>query len=52
MTSLRVQDLATFRDYFQKTFNKEMGLPFSSENPWFTFGVSYPGALSGGIHNN
>lgn len=41
-----IVDLATFRDYFQKTFNKEMGLPFSSENPWFTFGVSYPGALS------
>ncbi|PON99506.1 Peptidase S [Trema orientale] len=38
-------DLAIFRQYYQDSLNKKLNRT-SVENPWFVFGVSYPGALS------
>ncbi|KAI5684114.1 hypothetical protein M9H77_05342 [Catharanthus roseus] len=38
-------DLAVFRQSYQKTLNAKLNRSHV-ENPWFVFGVSYPGALS------
>lgn len=37
-------DLAAFRQFYQESINTK--LKSNVENPWFVFGVSYPGALS------
>ncbi|XP_023552952.1 probable serine protease EDA2 isoform X1 [Cucurbita pepo subsp. pepo] len=37
-------DLAVFRQYYQDSLNLKLNKKV--ENPWFFFGVSYPGALS------
>ncbi|KAI4327698.1 hypothetical protein L6164_020127 [Bauhinia variegata] len=38
-------DLATFRQYYQDSLNVRFNRT-KTENPWFVFGISYPGALS------
>ncbi|XP_077221051.1 putative serine protease EDA2 isoform X1 [Tasmannia lanceolata] len=38
-------DLAVFRQYYQESLNVKLNQS-NAENPWFVFGVSYPGALS------
>ncbi|XP_035549579.1 probable serine protease EDA2 [Juglans regia] len=38
-------DLAAFRQYYQESLNMKLNRS-KAENPWFFFGVSYPGALS------
>ncbi|CAN1226030.1 Probable serine protease EDA2 [Linum perenne] len=38
-------DLAIFRQYYQDSLNLKLNRT-GVENPWFFFGVSYPGALS------
>ncbi|KAJ7520146.1 hypothetical protein O6H91_20G068900 [Diphasiastrum complanatum] len=38
-------DLATFRSYYQGEVNDKYNRS-EFENPWFVFGISYPGALS------
>ncbi|GAB2282808.1 hypothetical protein Dimus_017344 [Dionaea muscipula] len=38
-------DLATFRQFYQTSLNLKRNRA-TAENPWFVFGVSYPGALS------
>ncbi|KAK4585237.1 hypothetical protein RGQ29_022768 [Quercus rubra] len=38
-------DLAVFRQYYQESLNSKSNRA-NAENPWFVFGVSYPGALS------
>ncbi|KAK9678756.1 hypothetical protein RND81_11G231600 [Saponaria officinalis] len=38
-------DLAAFRQYYQESLNRKLNR-IDVENPWFVFGVSYPGALS------
>lgn len=38
-------DLAVFRQYYQDSLNAKLNRS-NVENPWFVFGVSYPGALS------
>ncbi|KAI8030650.1 putative serine protease EDA2 [Camellia lanceoleosa] len=38
-------DLAAFRQYYQGSLNAKLNRS-NVENPWFFFGVSYPGALS------
>ncbi|KAL8168026.1 hypothetical protein V2J09_009525 [Rumex salicifolius] len=38
-------DLAVFRQYYQNSMNLKLNRT-NVENPWFVFGVSYPGALS------
>ncbi|KAE9606655.1 putative prolyl oligopeptidase [Lupinus albus] len=38
-------DLAVFRHYYQDSLNSKLNRT-KTENPWFVFGVSYPGALS------
>ncbi|KAL5557593.1 hypothetical protein UlMin_039829 [Ulmus minor] len=38
-------DLAIFRQYYQDSLNVKLNRT-NVENPWFFFGVSYPGALS------
>ncbi|KAJ8771154.1 hypothetical protein K2173_023479 [Erythroxylum novogranatense] len=38
-------DLAVFRQYYQDALNHKLNRT-NVENPWFFFGVSYPGALS------
>lgn len=38
-------DLAAFRQYYQDSLNSKTNKA-DVENPWFVFGVSYPGALS------
>lgn len=38
-------DLAAFRQFYQTSLNLKRNKA-SVENPWFVFGVSYPGALS------
>ncbi|KAG2303036.1 hypothetical protein Bca52824_031687 [Brassica carinata] len=40
-------DLAAFRQHYQESLNVKLNRSSgSSDNPWFFFGVSYPGALS------
>ncbi|XP_057492477.1 probable serine protease EDA2 isoform X1 [Actinidia eriantha] len=38
-------DLAVFRQYYQESLNAKLNRS-KVENPWFVFGISYPGALS------
>ncbi|KAL6905188.1 hypothetical protein ACP4OV_002789 [Aristida adscensionis] len=38
-------DLAVFRQYYQESLNARYNRS-GADNPWFVFGVSYPGALS------
>ncbi|KAJ4845463.1 hypothetical protein Tsubulata_042724 [Turnera subulata] len=38
-------DLAAFRQYYQESLNLKLNRT-NVENPWFVFGISYPGALS------
>ncbi|KAL6959975.1 putative serine protease eda2, variant 2 [Sarracenia purpurea var. burkii] len=38
-------DLAVFRQYYQESLNAKLNRS-NVENPWFVFGISYPGALS------
>ncbi|KAF7828935.1 putative serine protease EDA2 [Senna tora] len=38
-------DLAVFRQYYQNSLNVKLNRT-KGENPWFVFGISYPGALS------
>ncbi|CAK8539978.1 unnamed protein product [Lathyrus sativus] len=38
-------DLAVFRQSYQKSLNARLNRT-KTDNPWFVFGVSYPGALS------
>ncbi|KAE8010590.1 hypothetical protein FH972_006947 [Carpinus fangiana] len=38
-------DLAVFRQYYQKSLDLKLNRS-NVENPWFVFGISYPGALS------
>ncbi|GMH06527.1 hypothetical protein Nepgr_008367 [Nepenthes gracilis] len=38
-------DLANFRQYYQNSLSTKLNKT-KGENPWFIFGVSYPGALS------
>ncbi|XP_022741136.1 probable serine protease EDA2 [Durio zibethinus] len=38
-------DLAIFRQWYQESLNLKQNKR-DSENPWFVFGISYPGALS------
>ncbi|KAJ7944198.1 Serine carboxypeptidase S28 family protein [Quillaja saponaria] len=38
-------DLAVFRQYYQESLNIKLNRT-KAENPWFVFGISYPGALS------
>lgn len=38
-------DLAAFRQYYQDSINTRLNRS-SVDNPWFVFGISYPGALS------
>ncbi|KAL9690145.1 hypothetical protein QQ045_010541 [Rhodiola kirilowii] len=38
-------DLAAFRQYYQDSLNLKHNR-LNAENPWFTFGISYSGALS------
>ncbi|GFY87978.1 serine carboxypeptidase S28 family protein [Actinidia rufa] len=38
-------DLAVFRQYYQESLNEKLNRS-KVENPWFVFGISYPGALS------
>ncbi|KAK4262095.1 hypothetical protein QN277_027702 [Acacia crassicarpa] len=38
-------DLAVFRQYYQDSLNLKLNRSVG-ENPWFVFGISYPGALS------
>ncbi|KAG0579592.1 hypothetical protein KC19_4G109100 [Ceratodon purpureus] len=39
-------DLASFRNFYQDLVNKQFNRTTGEDNPWFVFGVSYPGALS------
>ncbi|VFQ75489.1 unnamed protein product [Cuscuta campestris] len=38
-------DLAAFRQYYQESMNVKLNRS-NVDNPWFVFGISYPGALS------
>ncbi|XP_021604033.1 probable serine protease EDA2 isoform X2 [Manihot esculenta] len=38
-------DLAVFRQHYQKSLNLKLNRT-NVQNPWFVFGISYPGALS------
>ncbi|MED6174974.1 putative serine protease eda2 [Stylosanthes scabra] len=40
-----LSDLAVFRQSYQESLNAKLNRT-TEENPWFVFGVSYPGALS------
>ncbi|GFY87862.1 serine carboxypeptidase S28 family protein [Actinidia rufa] len=42
-------DLAVFRQYYQESLNAKLNRS-KVENPWFVFGISYPGALSAWFH--